>query len=157
MPVKDVTRRTSPVDGGTRFANLRRASRAIGMLIDRRILIADDDREFRLGVVELLGGLPLALEFLQAETGLEALVILRGSAIDLALLDMHMPGHTGLEILATLRRETLQVPCIFISGDATDAVRSEALREGARAVLKKPLRPELLRAEVRRVLRIDAA
>jgi hypothetical protein len=36
-------------------------------------------------------------------------------------------------------------------------VRQQALLEGACAVLKKPLRPDLLRAEVRRVLRIEAA
>jgi CheY-like chemotaxis protein len=127
------------------------------MPFDHRILIADDDRDFRHGVAELFALLPRRFEFLEAETGLEALGILRGTAIDLALLDMHMPGRTGLEVLAWLRRETRDVPCIFISGDATDVVRSEALREGARAVLKKPLEPQLLRAEVRRVLRIEAA
>jgi CheY-like chemotaxis protein len=124
---------------------------------DHRILIADDDRDFRLGLADLIGGLPGRFEILQAETGLEALVYLRRQAFDLALLDMHMPGHTGLEVLTCLRRETRTVPCIFISGDATDGVRDLALHEGACAVLRKPLRPELLRAEVRRVLRIDAA
>lgn len=127
------------------------------MPADHRILIADDDRDFRLGLADLIGGLPRRFEILQAETGVEALAFLRGQAFDLALLDMHMPGQTGLEILMLLRRETRAVPCIFISGDATDAVRQLALHEGACAVLKKPLRPELLRAEVRRVLRIDAA
>lgn len=127
------------------------------MSIDHRILIADDDRDFRLGLVDLIGGLPRRFEILQAENGDEALGFLRGGSFDLALLDMHMPGHTGLEVLSLLRRETRRVPCIFISGDATDAVRQQALHEGACAVLRKPLRPELLRAEVRRVLRIDAA
>jgi len=124
---------------------------------EHRILIADDDRDFRLGVAELLSALSGQFEIVQAEDGEEALVWLRRHAIDLALLDMHMPVHTGLEVLSTLRRETRSVPCIFISGDATDAVREYALHEGALAVLKKPLRPELLRAEVRRVLRLDAA
>ena len=127
------------------------------MSILRRILIADDDRDLRAGVVDLLGDLPLSIEILQAETGIEALSILRRASIQLALLDMHMPGHTGLEILMMLRRETLDVPCIFISGEASEAIRKQALIEGARAVLCKPLQPALLRAEVRRALRIDAA
>ena len=127
------------------------------MSILRRILIADDDRDLRAGVVDLLGDLPLSIEILQAETGVEALSILRRASIQLALLDMHMPGHTGLEILTMLRRETLDVPCIFISGEASEAIRKQALIEGARAVLCKPLQPALLRAEVRRALRIDAA
>lgn len=127
------------------------------MSIQRRILIADDDRDLRAGVVDLLGDLPLSIEILQAETGVEALSILRQASIHLALLDMHMPGHTGLEILMMLRRETLEIPCIFISGEASEAIREQALIEGARAVLRKPLQPALLRAEVRRALRIDAA
>jgi len=122
------------------------------MSIDRRILIADDDREPRAGVVDLLRGMPL--EILEAETGLDALRIVRVAAIDLALLDMHMPGHSGLEVLSAIKRETLRVPCIFISGDATEAVRQMALAEGAWAVLKKPLEPRLLRSEIERALRL---
>ena len=122
------------------------------MSIDRRILIADDDRELRAGVVDLLRGMPLVI--FEAETGLDALRLVRGAAIDLALLDMHMPGHSGLEVLSAIKRETLRVPCIFISGDATEAVRQMALAEGAWAVLKKPLEPKLLRSEVERALRL---
>lgn len=123
------------------------------MSIDRRILIADDDRELRAGVVDLLAGMDL--EILQAETGFEALTIVRRSAIDLALLDMYMPGFTGLEVLTLIRLETLRVPCIFLSGDATDAIRCQALAEGALAVFTKPYVPALLRAEVKRALRLD--
>ena len=122
------------------------------MSIDRRVLIADDDRELRSCVAELIGALGLTI--VEAETGLEALAIVRRSSLDLALLDFHMPGHTGLEILSTIRRETLRVPCIFLSGDASDAVRAEALREGALAVFRKPIEPALLRSEVVRVLRL---
>jgi CheY-like chemotaxis protein len=124
---------------------------------DRLILIADDDRELRAGVVELLSDLPVRLEILEAESGDEALHIIRRAPLHLALLDMHMPGHTGLEVLEVLRRETLVVPCIVISGEASEAVRKQALIEGARAVLRKPLEPRILRDEVRRALRIDAA
>ncbi|NJN83722.1 MAG: response regulator, partial [Caldilineaceae bacterium] len=66
----------------------------------------DDDRDFRLGVVDLLGDLPLRLEIVQVETGDEALGILRLEPFHLGLIDMHMPGLTGLEVLAALRRET---------------------------------------------------
>jgi CheY-like chemotaxis protein len=75
-------------------------------------------------------------------------------SLRLALLDMHMPGNTGLEILTTIKREILRVPCIFISGDATEGVRQMALAEGACAVLRKPLEPRILRAEVERALRL---
>ena len=120
------------------------------MSIDRRVLIADDDRELRAGVADLLAG--LGLEIVQAETGSEALQIVRRLSLQLALLDMHMPGHTGLEVLSTIRRETLGIPCIFLSGDASEAIRRQALDEGALAVFDKPVEPARLRQEVIRAL-----
>ncbi len=122
------------------------------MSIDRRILIADDNPELRTCVAELLRD--MQLEIVHAETGSEALRILRVTQIHLALLDMHMPGQTGLEVLSAVRRETLRVPCIFLSGDATDAVLRQALEEGAWAVFRKPVQPALLRNEVARALGI---
>jgi CheY-like chemotaxis protein len=119
-------------------------------MIDRRILIADDDQSLRLSMAELLGD--LGTDILHAETGLEALDWLRRRPIDVALLDMHMPGLTGLEVLCALRRETLLVPCIVFSAEASDAVCDQALREGALAVLRKPFEPSALRREVERVL-----
>lgn len=127
------------------------------MIFDRRILIADDDRDLRACVAELLGDLPVRLEILEVENGPEALAVLRRVPFHLALLDMHMPGQTGLEVLEAMKRETLEVPCIMISGEASEGVRQHALVVGARAVLRKPVEPRLLRDEVSRVLRIDAA
>jgi CheY-like chemotaxis protein len=127
------------------------------MIFDRRILIADDDRDLRACVAELLGELPVRLEILEVENGPEALAVLRRIPFHLALLDMHMPGQTGLEVLEAMKRETLEVPCIMISGEASEGVRQHALVIGARAVLRKPVEPRLLRDEVSRALRIDAA
>jgi CheY-like chemotaxis protein len=121
--------------------------------IDRRVLIADDDRELRAGVADLLAG--LGLEILEAESGSEALRIVRVTSLQLALLDQHMPGPSGLEILSTIRRETLGVPCFFLSGDATEAILEAALREGALAVFRKPVEPARLRQQVIEALRIS--
>ena len=120
------------------------------MPLQRRILIADDDRDQRAGLVELMSGFDA--EVLEAETGTEALSILRRWRFALALLDLHMPGCTGLDVLTTVRKETLGVPCILLSGEANEIVRKSALQEGALAVLKKPFEPSLLREEVRRAL-----
>ena len=118
------------------------------------MLIADDDREQRAGVVELISG--FGVEVLEAETGDEALSILRRWQVTLALLDLHMPGCTGMEILAQVRIQGLGVPCILLSGEANEIVRKSALQEGALAVFKKPYEPSLLRAEVRRALKLSA-
>ena len=120
------------------------------MSIDRRILVADDDTEVRLGAAELLSG--MGLEVLQAGTGTEALALFRRDTCHLALLDVHMPGQDGVEVFQALRAEDPELPCILWSGDATDAVVQFLLRSGAAAFLRKPVRPRLLKDEVQRVL-----
>ena len=124
------------------------------MWLSRRILIADDDPDLREGVADLLEQMrvpELSFDIDAVEDGDEALARLRRHSYHLALLDHHMPRRTGLEVLASLRDETLCVPCIVISGEATDALRKLALSQGARAVLRKPVDPALLRTEVVRV------
>jgi len=125
-----------------------------------RILIADDDAEIRSGAGELLDA--LGCEVLEACGGREALEIVRRGTIHLALLDVHMPGlddapagvrvEGGLELFTRFREERPGLPCIFWSGEASEGIRTWALREGASAFLRKPVQPALLRGEVQRVL-----
>ncbi|MBI5435321.1 MAG: response regulator [Planctomycetes bacterium] len=126
------------------------------MLAPRRILIADDDLEVRRGVVDLLSS--LGSEILQAESGLEALSLLRERApIHLLLLDMHMPGCGGLEVIDRLRGR-FELPFICYSGNATRELESQVRAAGAFAFLHKPVQPDRLRAEVVRALgRWDSA
>jgi len=120
------------------------------MSLDRRILIADDDREIRLGFAELLGF--LGAEIVLAETGSQALDLVRSGGLDLALLDYRMPRPNGLEILEAIRTEVLGVPAILCSADVAGDVGILALRAGAFAVLAKPVQPMILKEEVLRAL-----
>ena len=116
----------------------------------RRILLADDDLEVRLGVADLLMG--IGLEVLQAEDGHQALEIGRAEAIDGALFDVHMPGVTGMEAISILRAERVDLPCLVYSGRWSPHMERAALELGVAACLKKPVDPDLLRREVRRAL-----
>ena len=125
------------------------------MLSLRRVLLADDDLDVRHGVEELLS--PFRLEFLRADTGSEALRIARARLpeLDLMVLDFHMPGLTGLDVLTVLRDELAGrrlPPCIFYSGEATDELQRRALDAGAWAFLRKPVQASQLRGEVLRAL-----
>jgi len=115
-------------------------------LIQRRMLVADDDREVRLGVAELLDD--LGLEILHAATGTEAVELVRGTHIHAALLDMHMPGYTGIQAIPLLRGLDAQLPCIVYSGRWTPDLEAEVLSAGAFACLKKPVEPVTLRRTV---------
>jgi len=122
------------------------------MSLDRRILIADDDREIRLGVADLLG--PLGLEIVLAEDGSEAMRLVRRGGLHLALLDYRMPGHSGLEILEAIHNELLGIPAILCSAEAQGDVEILARRAGAFAVLAKPVLPGHLKREVVRALEL---
>ncbi|HED65348.1 MAG TPA: response regulator [Planctomycetes bacterium] len=123
------------------------------MSIPYRILLADDDREVRGGVADLLGG--IGLEVLQAETGSEALDLVRGGEpVHAALLDMYMPGPTGIEIVPLLLSERADLPCLIYSGRWSEELERAVLAAGARACLRKPVDPDRLRSEIKNVLGI---
>lgn len=115
-------------------------------LLQRRMLVADDDREVRLGVAELLHD--MGLEILHAESGIEAVELVRGTRIHVALLDMHMPGYTGIQAIPLLRGLEAGLPCIVYSGRWSLDLEQEVLSIGAFACLKKPVEPATLRRTV---------
>ncbi len=114
-----------------------------------RVLVADDDREIRLGVTDLL--VPLGLEVLHAETGPEAIEIARARLVDAMVLDCNMPGCTGLDVLVRLAG-VVEIPCIFCTGRPSEGLETAVRDAGAWAFLRKPIRPDLLRDEVLRAL-----
>lgn len=122
------------------------------MSVSRRILLADDDAPVRMGVAELLSD--LGIEVLHAETGLEALEIIRRERVGAALLDLNMPGCGGIEALPLIRREHADLPCLVYSGNWDQFLEREALAAGAFAVLHKPVQPKLLRLHFRRALKL---
>jgi CheY-like chemotaxis protein len=120
------------------------------MAAPNRILCADDDLAVRTGVVDLLTS--IGLDVVEAESGLEAIELAREARIDAALLDLHMPGCTGIEALPRLRELRRGLPCLVYSGDWTDLLRDQALFAGAFGILVKPIRPEQLKSEILRAL-----
>jgi CheY-like chemotaxis protein len=130
-------------------------SGATTMTAPRRILLADDDATVRLGVAELLG--EMGVEALHAESGLEALEIVRRYPLNAVLLDLQMPGCSGLEALSVILRVRHDLPCLVYSGSLTAELERVAMESGAFAVLRKPVQPSLLRLQISRALRLPAA
>jgi DNA-binding NtrC family response regulator len=120
------------------------------MSIQRRILLADDDLSIRRGVADLLEA--IGLEVIHASDGFEALELVRVNLVHAALLDMQMPNCGGLEALPLIRQQFAGMPCIVYSGNLSAATANMAMEIGAFAALKKPVEPDLLRAEVLRAI-----
>ena len=121
-------------------------SRSSGSTADAsrpRVLIVEDDRQTRSLLATVLTD--SGYETIDADTGEAALDSLNGSPPDVILLDLHMPGLSGLETLARIRARQLPTRAIVMTGDASLESAIQALRLGAFDYLTKPLnRRELL-------------
>ncbi len=114
------------------------------------ILITDDD----LGCREALRSIfePEGYRTLLAASGEEALDIVRVEAVNLALLDMHMPRLTGLETLQLVRQVNALLPCILVTADANEGLIRQAFRARAYSVIPKPVSKNVVLYTVVRTL-----
>lgn len=100
-----------------------------------RLLVADDDAAFRETVCAVCRPY---LEIVEAATGDEAVARASQEPIDLALCDLHMPGRTGLEVLAEIQRLQAGRPGILMSAHVSPEVCTAAERNSVYRVLQKP-------------------
>lgn len=119
--------------------------------LKRRILVVEDDRTLRQALVFNLER--EGYEVRGAVDGEQALDAARGSGLELILLDLMLPGMSGLEVLRTMRSEGIDTPVVILSAKGGEIDRVVGLKVGADDYIPKPFsRPELL-ARVESVLR----
>lgn len=102
------------------------------------IFIVDDDSAIceSLGFLLSCEGLP-SRSFTTAEQFLEMPAV---TDDDFLITDLNLPGMSGLELLATIRRRGLGLPVVLMTAQATPRLRQRALDTGATAFLEKPLK-----------------
>lgn len=118
------------------------------------ILVVDDSSVMRTMIIKTLrlSQLPLG-EVLEAPNGQEALKVLDGKWIDLALVDINMPVMDGEEMINRLRQnpETADLPVIIVSTEGSET-RKEALMQKGAKFIHKPFTPESLRDTILKTL-----
>ena len=89
-----------------------------------------------------------------SDNGREALDLIAARGIDLVLLDMVMPGLSGIDVLTELRgsRDTADLPVIMVTGRSEPQAAVEALAAGAEDWIAKPFAFEVLAARIERTL-----
>ncbi|RYZ40914.1 MAG: response regulator [Myxococcaceae bacterium] len=124
-----------------------------------RILVADDQSEMRTLIRKML--VRRGYEVVEASDGPDLVRVLidgltadESRAPDLIITDVRMPGFTGLEVLARLRREQWDTPVILITAFGDAKLHSEAQRLGAAYVLDKPFELDELRNAVEAALAV---
>lgn len=101
------------------------------------ILITDDDPAARETLRDIVA--PLGYRTLMAESGEEAIDVIRQHEVHLALMDMHLPRISGLETISIVRQIKGVIPAILITADQDDNLMRRALSEHAFCVLAKPV------------------
>jgi DNA-binding NarL/FixJ family response regulator len=113
-----------------------------------RVLVVDDERFFREAICDALA--EASIECVTAETGEAALERLREPDIGVVVLDISLPGISGIEVLQRLTAERPSLRVIILSAHTEQELVLEALRLGACDYLAKPLHDEELVLAVRR-------
>ena len=103
---------------------------------DRRILVADDDADIRTLLKTFLEEEGYAVS--EATNGQDALDGVRSGAYDLVLLDMRLPGMTGMDVLKELRARRGDVPVILITAYGSPNIAIQASSLGAYSFITKP-------------------
>ena len=110
---------------------------------DLRLLLVDDEVDFLRTTAQRLR--LRGLDVTTAASGEEALQIAAAQPVDVALIDLAMPGMDGLQTLAKLKERIPALKVVFLlTGRATIKTGVEALRLGAVDVLEKPIDVETL-------------
>ena len=101
-----------------------------------RILVVEDERDLALGIranLEVEG-----YEVVVAHSGEEALDQLRTSEVQLVLLDLMLPGISGYDVLAELRKQDSSLPVLILSARGEEVDKVRGFRTGADDYLTKP-------------------
>jgi two-component system nitrogen regulation response regulator NtrX len=105
------------------------------------ILVIDDEKSIRKALSEIL--LTEGYKVEEAMDGLEGYNLIKSKSYDCILSDIKMPKMDGLELLANLQKEGIDIPIIMISGHGSTDTAVEAVKNGAFDYISKP--PDLNR------------
>lgn len=116
------------------------------------ILIADDHALVRRGIRDLLADAFPSAHFDEVSNADSVLSRLTSRAYSLIVLDINMPGRSGLDILKDIKQIRRQVPVIILSVHSDDQYAVRCLRAGAAAYLNKAGAPERLAQAAKTIL-----
>jgi two-component system invasion response regulator UvrY len=118
----------------------------------RNVLLVDDHPVVRQGIARILAAEIPDLRLADAVDGVSALEQLRAAPCDLVLLDLTLPGDSGLVLLRKIRREFPTVPVLVVSMHPVDQFAQRSLQAGAVGYVTKDSDPQEIVQAVRHAL-----
>ncbi len=116
-----------------------------------RVLIADDHVILREGLKQILSACSDIVVGGEAGNGIEALKILKDGVWNVLILDMSMPGRSGIELIRQIRAEHPKLPILILSMHKEDQYAVRTLKAGASGYLSKDSASNQLIAAIRKV------
>ena len=116
-----------------------------------KILICDDHKIFRIGIKYLLQQLPGVELIEEAGDGNEAIAILKCGDFDIVVLDISLPGISGLEVLQQIKTEWKRINVLMLSMYPQEQYAIRALKLGASGYLTKETASEELLIAVKKI------
>lgn len=116
------------------------------------IVIVDDHGLVRSGLRQLIEGSADLRVSGEAASGAELLALIRQVPVDLVLLDLAMPGLSGVDLISRLRAERAELPILVLSMHNEAQIVTRALKSGAAGYVTKDCHPDTLLSALRKVL-----
>jgi two-component system, NarL family, invasion response regulator UvrY len=116
-----------------------------------KVLIADDHAIVRRGLRQILAETSDIVVGGEAASAAEVLLMARAERWDAVILDVTLPGGSGMDVLADLRRERPALPVLILTVHSEDQYAVRAIRGGAAGFLTKETAPERLVDAVRKI------
>jgi DNA-binding NarL/FixJ family response regulator len=117
-----------------------------------RVLLVDDHEVVRKGLRSILDDRFAGIAIAEASGGDQALAML-GEPFDAVILDLSMPGRSGIELLAEIKHRHPKLPVLIMSLHGEEQFAVRALRAGASGYLTKSAAPEQLITAFERIVR----
>ena len=117
-----------------------------------RVLIVDDHPVVRKGLLQILAEEPDIAVAAEAETASEMLELVKGERFDIVVLDITLPGRSGLEALKDLKALKPALPVLVLSMHPEDQYAMRVLKAGAAGYMNKDSASEELVNAVRKVV-----
>lgn len=121
-------------------------------LCSTRVVLADDHTLIRSGLKRLIERMPGILIVGEASNGRELLEVMQTVKPDLVILDIAMPGLSGLDLLPLVRRQHPTTEILILSAHANPEYVLRAMNRGARGYLTKDSSPVELESAIRSIL-----
>jgi two-component system, NarL family, invasion response regulator UvrY len=117
-----------------------------------KVLIADDHAVVREGVRQILSDTPDITVVAEARDGHEVVEKVRAEPLDIVVLDITMPGKSGIEALADIKRERPNLPVLILSVHSEEQYGPRILKAGASGYLPKDSAPDQLVQAIRKAV-----